>query len=252
MIIYIRSKKGQTHAINISEQEIKDCVDIIKYKKLSYINNRVILPRAEYRLQTTHVPESTAKNMHRPFLSILKNKLKLNSRINNNILHHTGLVGATPLHQALFIARSSAFTTRLNERSWSEISTRIRLRYAQLKLGLTECILTCSPSLIVYQRLTNNFNFQTLKNMRDQLIDFTTPTDVLENWTISSGSVSILETLKSHRIISNVNLIPDETKVLASFYNRNPFHLSLLSVDQLLTNSALTCYNGINIKKSTI
>lgn len=244
--IYIRGKKGQSHIVKKVEEEIKECTDILKYKKLTvaqlvYVNNRVIIPRAEYRMQSTSISDNTATRLHRPFIMLLKKKLSLSSKTHNNLIHHTGLIGALSLQQSLFTAQSTNLVIRLNENTLSGRSTRMRLRHAQLKLGLSKCILTCEPSDIVYQKLNNNFAFNTLRKMKDQLFSFTMPERITNTWNVKENCTPIIDILNSLNDSSQIHIGFAESKAIRSYHNRGTKHLPLLNVSQLLTN------NGMNM-----
>src|SRR5260364_231701 len=57
------------------------------------INNKVLLPRAEYRLQTTFLSRKKCEKLQRPFLRILKQKSGLALNTPNSILSHRNIVG---------------------------------------------------------------------------------------------------------------------------------------------------------------
>ncbi|GBC51437.2 uncharacterized protein OCT59_019444 [Rhizophagus irregularis] len=112
---------------------------------------------------------------------------------NNNIFTHQGLVGMTSLLQHLRTAQYADFIVRINSQEWDGISTRIILRNAQLRAGLAGCILTIEPSKLLQVNIPNNFNFNILKDMKDQLFNFDAIN--VDDWHLDILDTTILDFL---------------------------------------------------------
>src|SRR3954454_24707548 len=116
--------------------------------------------------------------------------MRIVSTAHNNIFTHQGLIGLVALHQHLRTAQYTEFIIRVNSKEWDGISTRIILRKAQLRAGLPDCILTTDPAKILQINLPNNFNFNILKSMKDQLFSFDTIVDTT-HWNLDMDGPTI-------------------------------------------------------------
>ncbi|CAG8745749.1 5783_t:CDS:2, partial [Rhizophagus irregularis] len=103
------------------------------------------------------------------------------------------LVGMTSLLQHLRTAQYADFIVRINSQEWDGISTRIILRNAQLRAGLAGCILTIEPSKLLQVNIPNNFNFNILKDMKDQLFNFDAIN--VDDWHLDILDTTILDFL---------------------------------------------------------
>jgi hypothetical protein len=100
----------------------------------------------------------------------------------------------TTLHQQLYTAQFAEFIIRINSTELDGISTRIMLRKVQLRAGFLDCILTIDPAMILSTNLSNNFNFNVLKAMKDQLFNFSTIVDY-DSWKLNSKGLTIISIL---------------------------------------------------------
>jgi hypothetical protein len=96
--VWITEKNAQQNTIKIIKKEVNSLVQAMKKKKttlaqLIYINNRVLIPRAEYRAQMVILNRKTCEKLHRPFLKLIKMKSNLALTTSNSILNHRNIVG---------------------------------------------------------------------------------------------------------------------------------------------------------------
>ncbi|CAB4446701.1 unnamed protein product [Rhizophagus irregularis] len=119
--------------------------------------------------------------------------MRITKSANNNIFTHQGLVGMTSLLQHLRTAQYADFIVRINSQEWDGISTCIILRNAQLRAGLAGCILTIEPSKLLQVNIPNNFNFNILKDMKDQLFNFDAIN--VDDWHLDILDTTILDFL---------------------------------------------------------
>lgn len=65
-----------------------------------------------------------------------------------NIITHCGMVGAKSLQQSLYTSQATEFMIRINDPHWNGESTRLRLMFTQLQLGLNERLMLTSYSRV--------------------------------------------------------------------------------------------------------
>lgn len=266
--IYIKGMKGTSHVTKLLQNEVNECVAALKYKRttlaqLVYVNNCVLLPRLVYRAKTTYIPDTKCHTIHNPFLRLIKRKMKCPSTSNTNIITHCGFVGAKSLFQNLYTSQSTDFIMRINDTLWSGESTRLRLMFTQLQLGLNECILTINPRSIL--KFSRNFNlaFNILKSLKDQCYEFTTSSK-FTTWNIPTNGTPILDLLSSPQdelpltsaSCNTEDFRSLQLKAISSYQSRKGHLLSLIHVNQLLYNkgdslltwSQLKCILNLNLQ----
>ena len=128
------SRRQQEH---IAKQEIRSVVNIIRTKRLTvdqvlYINNRVLIPRLEYRLCTSLFSIITARQLYTPLTKVAKQLLQLPSSAHTSILVHPGIVGFLTLEQNQLIHHFTEFSIRINDNNLATETTMLRLRQFQL------------------------------------------------------------------------------------------------------------------------
>jgi hypothetical protein len=202
--------------------------------QLVYVNNRVLLARIEYWTKTTFLSESQCKSLHNRFIKLLKNKMRIVSTAHNNIFTHQGIIGFLTLHQHLRSAQFAEFIIRINSNDWDGISTRIILRKTQLRAGLSECILTVDSQQILCINMNNNFNFNVLKAMKDQLFSFDIVDDI-SSWNIDSEGPTIMSIFRNTNNVHQSDQITQDfrKKVINNFMNRAETYLGLIFLKQL-------------------
>src|SRR5205814_5129160 len=141
------SRLSRRHQERIASNEIKSLDNIIKTKRptvdqVVYINNRVLIPRLEYRLCTILFSILTARRLYTPLTKIAKQLLQLPSSAHTSVLTHPGIVGFITLEQNQLIHHFTEFSIRINENTLATETTLARLRHFQLKHKITSPIWT--------------------------------------------------------------------------------------------------------------
>src|SRR5438874_8339772 len=116
----------------------------IRWKKatvsqLVYLNNSVLLPSIEYRLQTTFLSKSVCDKLQRPIWVLTKNKLDLASTTANAICSHNGFLGLRSIWQNQLAHHFTELTICLNRQDDLGRITRIRLKEGQLQSKNLSC-----------------------------------------------------------------------------------------------------------------
>src|SRR5437868_13643849 len=133
------SSKGKPHlSLNIIRNEISRMCRTIKWKKASasqliYLNNSVLLPSIEYRLQISFLSKSICNNLQRPIWILIKNKLELASSTANSICSHVGFMGLRSIWQNQLAHHFTELTIRINQQDVLGGTTRLRIKEGQLQ-----------------------------------------------------------------------------------------------------------------------
>src|SRR5260364_180842 len=103
--VWVSEKNGKNYSIKLVEQEIHRLIRTLRKKKVSvghlqYINNKVLIPRIEYRLKCHIVNKQVCDRLHRPWLMLVKSKSGLARSTTSGILHHRNLLGFRTIWQA--------------------------------------------------------------------------------------------------------------------------------------------------------
>jgi hypothetical protein len=102
--VYFTVRQDNKHNINIVHQEISSLIHTLKTKHMTtahivYINNKILIPRLEYKLITSLLSEHTANKLYTPMLCLIKHKFGCASTTANSIFTHPGIGGITSLKQ---------------------------------------------------------------------------------------------------------------------------------------------------------
>ena len=113
--VWFSSRLSRRHQERIATNEIKSLDNIIRPKHITidqvvYINNRVLIPRLEYRLCTTLFSIITARKLYTPLTKVAKQLLQLPSSAHTNVLTHPGLVGFLTLEQNQLVHHFTEFS----------------------------------------------------------------------------------------------------------------------------------------------
>src|SRR5205085_8611101 len=116
--VWISGKEKQFHSLNIIRNEVSRMCKAIKWKRVSasqliYLNNSVLLPSIEYRLQTTFISKSKYENLQRPIWTLIKNKLELAKSTANSICSYIGFLGMRSIWQNQFAHHLTELTLHL-------------------------------------------------------------------------------------------------------------------------------------------
>ncbi len=115
--------------------------------QLVYLNNSVLLPSIEYRLQTSFLSKNTCKRIQRPIWTLIKNKLGLAKSAPNSMCIHRRILDIRTIWQNQLAHHITELTIRINKEDEVGITTRARIREAQLKSMYLDNILSSSEKL---------------------------------------------------------------------------------------------------------
>lgn len=138
--------------------------------------------------------------LYRPLYITIKHKIGLSRTVHNNILEHPGIVNMKSLWKNQLAALITELYVLLNTTSKAQKLLVLRLKAAQLRLNITECILTIDPKFIVPYSIKNNLAFNILKKSKDYLYSTTIPQGILDEWTIQGKGCPIYKWLQSWNI----------------------------------------------------
>ncbi|CAG8729903.1 1910_t:CDS:2 [Rhizophagus irregularis] len=165
--------------------------------QITYINNKVLMARLEYRMKTSKNEESLSANY--------------------NIFTHQGIVGLVTLSQHLgnaqFAESSLGLTLKIGMASTHEyLSANPVLRNINGMHTYNE-----SNTIAV----DHKFNFNVLKDMKDQLFNF--EAIEISDWKLNMEGPSIMDLLQQQVDVTKPNHIivdQDRKKAIDNFINR--------------------------------
>ena len=101
--------------------------------QLIYLNNSVLLPSIEYRLQTSFLTKSKCDRIQKPIWILIKNKLELARSVANSICSHIGQLNLRSIWQNQLAHHITELTLQLNQENEIGTTTHLRLKDTQLK-----------------------------------------------------------------------------------------------------------------------
>ncbi len=143
--IWIGARNQEKNIKNRIKRDISCFIYTIGNKWISagqikYLNNKVLLPRLEYRLMTTHLNKDTCDNLYQPIIRLAKRKTGIASSAANILMINEDLIGIKTLWQKHIEQSITEWTIRINDKNLLGQTTRGRLRQAQIDLLSTEPI----------------------------------------------------------------------------------------------------------------
>ena len=123
------SEKGNSECnTKIIAREVTRMCKVIRFKRASvsqlvYMNNSVLLPSIEFRLQTSFLSKNKCDQIQRPIWMLIKNKMELAKSVANSICSHNGLFGLRSIWQNQIAHHTTELTLRLNQESSVGITT---------------------------------------------------------------------------------------------------------------------------------
>jgi hypothetical protein len=152
--------------------EIKNVCSIIAKKKITdkhikYIFNHVIIPRIEYRTQTTILTDIEMEKMMTPVRKLFKNKLKFSFSAPNIILESNLIYNLRFIQDNQVQAKITNFFVQINDQSILGKIMRIKMVDIQNQLWIPDSPLIHIPfnienNLKKFKKLKNNFIIQNL------------------------------------------------------------------------------------------
>src|SRR6266496_3714433 len=244
--VYLTEKGGSKHVIKSIKTEIADFVTTLSHKKktmahITYINNKVLIPRIEYRTKLTFIQAKQANALFAPMQKLYKHTLGCVSTAPNYIVTHNSIGGLKSITKIMQEHHFTKFVIRINDNKWMGITTRVRLAQAQQRIGLAASILIAELISLINWDMDRNLNFNVLKEMKLQLYSFN-DSRLDDTWMDTYQATSL------NHIFEDVVLSCDNkqsVKIRKSFLLRSQKTLIFTSLLQLLTpdNTLLPWYN---------
>src|SRR6266542_4302308 len=233
--VYLKEQGNHKHVIDLIRDEVKETTTILSQKRITlahvvYVNNKVLIPRIEYRAKLTFVEDILAKKLFAPVQKLYKHTLGCASMAPNHIMTHQNIGGLKSIEKIMKEAHFTEFVIQLNDNTWMGQTTRIRLFQAQRQLGLNSPIFLVSATELVDWPLLGNLNYDVLLAMKTQLYSFNC-TRVVEAWNELHSSIALNE-------IFNANLNHydhmESRQIRRSFIQRSRGQQFLTSLVQFL------------------
>src|SRR4051812_33473159 len=95
---------------------------MLTVRQLTYLHNSVLLPKVEYRMMCTILPEPVCKSIAAPMRKLVKHAEKFSYALSSSFLHLDQGLQQTDLHAHIIQNHISSFTIRFNS---SEILSAI-------------------------------------------------------------------------------------------------------------------------------
>jgi exonuclease III/ribonuclease HI len=216
------------------KHEIQQITDAINTKRLTidqvvYINNRVLIPRLEYRLSATLLDVMKCIHLYSPMTKAAKQAMKLPATSHTNIISHPGTTGLITLGQAQRQHHFTEFVIRLNEDTLATSTTRLRLRHFQMINKLGSSIWDAPCETILKLDVKDNLAVQTLLQMK--IWDFNLqPAADPEPWTLNFSGSALFDLLVSLLTFSGPKL--HSNKIMKSFLDCS---IPVFSINQCIT-----------------
>src|SRR5437868_10655489 len=159
--VWISEKGSKECNETVITREVARMCKVLVWKKASvsqlvYLNNSILLPNIEYRLQTSFLSKAACKRIQKPIWILIKNKLSLAKSAPNSMCSHTKILGMRTIWQNQLTHHITELTIRLNKSDAVGITTRIRIKEAQLKGMYVDNILSSSNEIRKSTRLNSS------------------------------------------------------------------------------------------------
>ena len=240
--VWFTTSSSQKHQHNIVKEEILNITAALKSKSLTidqtvYINNKVLIPRLEYRLSTTLLPMMTAHKLFTPMTKTAKQAMGIASSSHTNIITHTGITGLITLRQNQIVHHFTEFTVRVNENTIATTSSLIRLRQFQLQNKITTPIWNLPYDDFKSLSTCGNLSASILGLMKTMDFELQPTSDAVE-WSIPGCGMDMISFINQYAPEDRI------TKALKSIRNST---LPIFWINQCLdeTSSTLTPYKVI-------
>ena len=133
--VWLSEKGGNEYNTKVITGEISKMCKAIKFKRASvsqlvYLNNSVLLPSIEYRLQTSFLSKQKCEQIQRPIWITIKNKMELARSAANSLCSHNGLIGLRSIWQNQIVHHYTELILRLNQENEVGTTTHLHLKDA--------------------------------------------------------------------------------------------------------------------------
>jgi hypothetical protein len=174
---------------NRLQQEVRSFVQILKSKKISveqikYLNNRVLLPRLEYKSMIYLWSKQVCDRIHQPMIRLAKWKSDLASTCSNALIVHEDLLGVRSFWQRHTEHMISEWLIRINDSNLLGQTCHLRLREAQLEICDPDPIWEINVDKLIYKAFSNNLSMNILVTAKS--LGFTVHTEyATRDWCFS-------------------------------------------------------------------
>ena len=223
--IWLGEKDHKNYTIDLMTREIFQVTHALKKKKATdkqilYIFNRVLIPRLEYRSQHTYLQEKECKSLTAKYMGKFKNAINISKTCPNSIILHKGFYGLKSVEEIQKEALISNLTNRLNDTGPMGISTKIRLKDAQIKNWEPDNILVkYTPYLL---KMKGNFQANVLALAHKMGIKY-----------LGSDLSQLFEWKGGHHTIKNIIQNQKTYKKTIKNLSRN----NIMYLDQIIDNN---------------
>jgi ribonuclease HI/exonuclease III len=165
--VWIGGKNQKRKCRNRLHQEVKCFTQIIRAKRISieqikYLNNKVLLPRLEYRSMIYLWPKKICDKIHQPMLRVAKWKAGLASTCSNATIIHDDLLGIRTFWQRHIEHMLAEWLIRVNCKETVGQTCLLRLREAQLE--------ACDPDPIWEADIRSLSNIVSQNNLNKEIL----------------------------------------------------------------------------------
>src|SRR5437868_12624548 len=164
------------------------------------------MPSIEYRLQTSFLSKASCKRIQRPIWTLIKNKMGLAKSAPNSMCSHVKILGLRTIWQNQLAHHITELTMRLNKQNEVGLTTRLRVKEAQLNCMHISNILSNSCKLD-YTRLKFNLAYKIIYEGKKLGFSFQESSSYEENLEISGISIlSLLDEKEANRYRESNNM----------------------------------------------
>ena len=133
--VWISEKGGRECNELVIIKEVAKMCKVLLWKKASvsqlvYLNNSVLLPSIEYRLQISFLSKAACKRIQRPIWILIKNKLSLAKSAPNSMCSHTKILGMRTIWQNQLAHHIIELMICMNKTDIVGIIIRLRIKDA--------------------------------------------------------------------------------------------------------------------------
>ncbi|CAH1768945.1 3700_t:CDS:2, partial [Entrophospora sp. SA101] len=199
--VWFNLDQNKKYVKNQVKQEIYKTVNIMKYKRLTdkqlvYIFNSVVLPKIEYKLQTTVLTPNEANDMMKPYRKLFKNRLGISKDTPNLNLSNKKLYNLIDLHHHQSQCHINSLFTKINNPNTLGKIIEIRLHQLQTEMWIPHSPLSIKSwnDWLSSKKLKNDLIAAELNLMQQNHINIKHHNE--ESFSIKGGNTPLYTILK--------------------------------------------------------
>jgi ribonuclease HI len=195
--VWLSKTRQRQNNIKRGKKEVLSIVHMLRYKKISvsqavYINNKILLPRLEYKLMNTMLNKKTCEEIQQPFLKLIKWKAGVASTSPNIVVVHPNLIGAMPLWNRHMEHHWTEWVIRMNDPGALGETTRLRLMQGQLDMGCPASILETQCMQMKHSILIKNLTLSVLSKAKEYGIEIIS-NEYTKDWNLRVEAVDEIQ-----------------------------------------------------------